>query len=290
MSVRIYRLHKIRALYRSLGMRVRKFLAECPPWRKPSNDRDWSPDLQILPEILFSPTGESVTIRHIRNFIYRSVTDYTPGYYDRTFDLADVTSVWFMVEPFSLVVAHTLVSFGLKDGTFVTISVEVRKRRGESFSLSKVFFFIRRYEIVYVIGDEQDLIKLRSNYRQDQVYLYQAEATPEQAQALLKDMLIRAQETQICPEFYNPFTNTCLTNIISHVNTLDPKRVPWWRYEIVLAAYSDRLAYHLGLLDRSLPFRELKRRAYINERAHRFADDSDFSKRIRDTACISEQN
>jgi hypothetical protein len=248
-------------------------------FRQPTNDRNWSPDLRVLPEILFDEEG-TITLRHIRNFTYRSVTDYTPAYYDRTFRLEDVESVWFMVEPFSLVAAHTLLSFGLRDGTYIALSVEIRKTVGQTFSQLMVLFFLRRHELIYVIGDERDLIRLRTNYRRDKVYLYPVQASSEKVQELFMDMLKRAQHLQTHPEFYNPFTNTCLTNIVSHANTVAPKRIPL-SYKILLATLSDELAYAVGLLDRSLPFRELKRKHFINERALRYGEDPDFSKKIR---------
>ncbi|MBP5993604.1 MAG: DUF4105 domain-containing protein [Candidatus Moranbacteria bacterium] len=248
-------------------------------FRRPTNDRNWSPDLVRLPEITFGSDG-TVTIRSIRNFTYRSVTDYTPGYYDRTFAVSDIQTVWFMVEPFSVVAAHTLVSFGLSDGTYIAISVEIRKTVGQVFSQLAVLFFLRRHELVYVIGDERDLIRLRTNYRQDTVYLYPVQATPSQAQALLVDMLKRAQRLQQEPEFYNPFTNTCLTNIVAHANAIAPKRIPW-SYKLLIATLADELAYSIGLLDQSLPFRQLRKKHLINDRAREYGDDPDFSQKIR---------
>ncbi len=269
--------HHLRSISEILGQ-ARSRLLKFSMFRSPSNTRDWSEDLRILPEISF---GEGiVTIKNIRHFTYRSETDYTPGYYDRTFPIEEIESVWFMVEPFSLLAAHTMVSFGLRDGTSIAVSVEIRKRRGQKFSQLLVLFFLRRHELVYVIGDDRDLIKLRTNYRRDRVYLYRAQATPKQAQALFVSMLHRADSLQKYPEFYNPFTNTCLTNIVSHVNTIVPERIPW-NYKILIATLSDHLAYTLGLLDQSLPFKDLKKQCFINERALRYADHPDFSRKIR---------
>lgn len=248
--------------------------------RTPSNERTWSKDLEVFPEIEFSD-AETITIRNIRNCTYRSVTDYTVQHYDRTITISDIETMWFMVEPFSLVAAHTLVSFGLKDGTYIAISVEIRKQVGQKFSQLMVLFFLRRHELIYVIGDEHDLIKLRTNYRKDKVYLYPVQATPDKIQELFVHMVQRADTLQKNPEFYNPFTNTCLTNIVDHVNAVDPGRIPF-NFRILIATLSDRLAYKLGLLDQTLPFSTLKQRYFINERALRYADRPDFSKKIRE--------
>lgn len=245
--------------------------------RKPSNERDWTLDQKILPTI--SIEGDAITIKDIRNFTYKTTSEYTPGYYDRTFSLQQVETVWFLVEPFSQRgAAHTLLSFGLNDGTYIAVSVEIRKEKGESFSAFRGL--IREYELSYVIADERDVIKLRSNYRKDKVYLYKVQTTSEKAQTLFLDMITRAKGLKEKPEFYNTLVNTCTTNIVSHVNTLTPNKIPF-SFKVLLPAYSDELAYKLGLLDTSIPFAELKERHLINARAEEFADDPDFSKKIR---------
>lgn len=248
--------------------------------RTPSNSRAWSPDLVTLPTIEFLDSN-TVTIKNMRYCTYRSVTDYTPGFYDRTIQIDTIESVWFMTEPFSLLAAHTLLSFGVSDGTYISISVEIRKQVGQKFSQLMVLFFLRRHELVYVIGDERDLIKLRTNYRKDRVYLYPVHASKEKVQALFVDMLKRANTLQKDPEFYNPFTNTCLTNIVDHANRVSPKSIPY-SYKIFIATLADSFAYHLGLLDRTHPFKVLKQMCSINERALLHEDHPDFSKKIRE--------
>ena len=241
-------------------------------------DRDWNLDQAVLPKI--SINGNSVLIKDIRNFEYKSTTDYTPRYYDKVFFFDKIKSVDYMVEPFSgnSGAAHTLLSFGFDDGSYVAISVEIRKEKGEKFSPVKGL--LRQYELTYVIADERDVIKLRSNYRKDQVFLYPMKATKEQAQALFLDMLARAQKLQNKPEMYNTLTNTCTTNIVSHVNKLSPGRVDWNR-DILFPATSDKYAYDLGLIDTDLPFEEARAKFKINELAEKYADSSQFSKMIR---------
>lgn len=246
---------------------------------RPSNDRDWNLDMAVFPEI--SIDGNIVDVKNVRNFEYRSTTDYDPVYYDKTYDLSKITTVDFMVEPFSdnPGAAHTLLSFGFDDGTHVAISVEIRKEKGESFSPLKGL--LRRYELMYVVADERDVIKLRSNYRHDQVFLYPMKASREQVRALFLDMLERAQKLQEEPEFYNTLTSTCTTNIVGHVNKLVPGRVPF-DHRILLPGYSDRYAYELGLIDTDLSFEEARAKFNINERAEEHADSPDFSKLIRE--------
>ncbi|HYH10673.1 MAG TPA: DUF4105 domain-containing protein [Thermoanaerobaculia bacterium] len=245
--------------------------------RRPSNDRKWAPDQERLAHAdIREPL---VTIHDIRNFTYRSTTDYTPGYYDKTFDLRKLDSLWFVVEPFGRGgAAHTFVSFGFGDQDFVGISIEIRKEVGESFSV--IGGMLRNYEVMYVVGDERDLIGLRANHRRDEVYLYRIRATPEAMRAMFLAMLQRANALREKPEFYNTLTNTCTTNLYDHVNEIVPGRIPF-HTAVLLPAGADRFAHDLGLLDTNVPFAETKRAARINDLAARWDGDAAFSRRIR---------
>jgi hypothetical protein len=245
---------------------------------RPSNDREWSLDQAVLAHAEIAPP--LVTVRNIRNFTYASADRYTPAYYDETFDMRKLDSAWFVVEPFGKGgAAHTFVSFGFGEDDYLAISIEIRKEKGESFSA--LGGLLRRYEIMYVIGDERDLIHLRANHRNDPVYLHRIVAPPEKIRAMFLSMLERANALREQPEFYNTLTNTCTTNLVAHVNAIAPDRVPF-RLAVLLPANSDRLAYDLGLIDRSRPFEEVRRAALINEKARKFAADPEFSRRIRE--------
>lgn len=243
---------------------------------RPSNTRDWTEDQRVLPTAEFN--GPLVTIHNIRNFQYTKVDQFTPAWYDKTFDLRKLDSAWFVVEPFGgAAMAHTFVSFGFGGTDYVAISVEIRKEKGEAFSPVKGL--LRQYEVMYVVGDERDLIKLRTNYRKDTVYLYPMRTTPERMRALFTAMLERANALAKKPEFYNTLTNTCTTNLVRHVNELVPGRVPL-HPAVFLPGYSDRFAYKLGLIDTNLPFEEARAKFRINERAEH-AGDAEFSQAIR---------
>ena len=245
--------------------------------RRPSNDRDWTVDQAVLP--FATMNGPLVTVRNIRNFRYTSTSQYTPAYYDKTFDLRKLDSVWFFVEPFGRAgAAHTFVSFGFGPRDFLAISIEIRKEKGESFSALRGL--LREYEIMYVIGDERDLVKLRTNYRNDTVYLYPIRTTPERKVAMFVSMLERANALRARPEFYNTATNTCTTNLVEHVNMIVPNRIPF-SPAVLLPADSDRLAYDLGLIDRGRAFEETRTAAQISDLARRYGDDPEFSMRIR---------
>jgi hypothetical protein len=246
---------------------------------KPSNDRDWSLDQKVLPYAEFH--SNNVLIHNIRNFDYLTTTEYNPAYYDKSFDLDKIKKVYYVVEPFSGIPgsAHTFLSFEFEGNQFVAISVEIRKEKGESYHPIKGLF--NQYEIMYVIADERDVIKLRTNYRKDKVFLYPARTTKEIARQLFLEMLKRANYLKDNPEFYNTLTNTCTTNIVNHINSIVPGRVPFFSLSILFPKNSDRLAYKLGLIDTELPFEEARKRYLINERAEKYADDPDFSVKIR---------
>lgn len=247
--------------------------------KSPTNDRDWTVDQKILPEVTFIDEHH-VSIRNIRNFDYTSTSTYTPQYYDRTVDLRELRSLDFMLEPFKDPgAAHTLLSFGFADGSYLSISVEIRKELGEKFSPLKGV--LREYELMYVIADERDVIKLRSNYRKDIVYLYPVSATPEAIRTLFVDMLTRAQTLATHPEFYNTLTSNCIINIVNHVNKLALSEVPW-NFRLIFPAHADQYAQKLGLIAENMTIEEARAKYRINERAERFADDPEFSKRIRE--------
>lgn len=245
---------------------------------RPRVDRDWTEDSARLPEVAFR--GDTVAIRNVRNFDYRTTEQWTARWEERAYDLSQVESAWFVVEPFGDVrgPAHTFVSFGFRDGRYLAVSVEVRKEKGERYHPVKGLF--RRYELMYVVGDERDLVRLRSNFRRDSVFLYRVATEPAKARALLEDMLRRADALRERPEFYNTLTSTCTTNIVAHVDRIAPERVPW-SYKVLLPAFADELAYDIGLLDTSVPFAELRRRALINARAAAADTSPDFSALIR---------
>lgn len=246
---------------------------------QPSNDRDWTPDQALLPWAEFS--GRRVAVHNVRDFRYRSVADYDAAWEDRSYDLDRLRSAWFLVEPFErdwAGPAHTLMSFGFDGDDYLAVSAEIRKERGEEFSPWKGL--LRQYEIMYVVGDERDLIQLRTNHRRDPVYLYPVRAPRERIEQMFVGMLRRANHLREKPEHYNTLTNTCTTNIVRHVNELIPGRVPW-SYKVLLPGYSDELAYGLGLIDTDLPFAAAKRRFRIDADALRAAGREDFSQRIR---------
>ena len=138
-----------------------------------SNHRNWKPDVAVLASATFN--DNLVTVHNIRNFDYRTESDYTVRYYDKTFDLNKIESVNFIVSHWDNLqaIAHTMLSFGFAGGDYLTLSIEIRGEKGESYSGLKGLF--KQYEIIYVLGDERDLIRLRTNYRPNDLNLTQTQ-------------------------------------------------------------------------------------------------------------------
>jgi hypothetical protein len=247
---------------------------------KPSHDRAWPPEQAVLPSVEFD--GRLVHVRGVRDFRHDAAGGPAAAYDDRTYDLDRLDRVWYVLSPFGTGwrgPAHSFLTFGFADSAFVSISVEARRPAGAAFSPVKGA--LRRFELMYVIGDERDVIGLRALTWDDPVHLYPLRATPEQARALFVEMLKRAREIERRPEFYNTFTNNCATNILAPVNLIATRRIPYGM-DVLFPGYSDRLAHRLGLIDTELPLDEARERFRINERARAAADDPDFSLRIRE--------
>jgi hypothetical protein len=243
-----------------------------------SNSRDWQPDVAVLPYAIMD--GDRVTLHNIRNFAYRTATDFTPRYYDKTFDLqqlesVDLLSVYWAGEA----IAHMMVSFGFGEQDYVAISIETRKERTEDYSSIKGFF--KQYELIYVVADERDVIRLRTTYRQppEEVYLYRTRISPAQARRLFLDYVREVNHLVEQPAFYNTLTTNCTTNVLFHARASGG--IARYNWKVLLSGYAPAYAYDLGRLDTSLSFADLKQRSHINARTQAAGEAPDFSQRIR---------
>jgi hypothetical protein len=245
---------------------------------RPSNDRDWQAEVARLPYATVN--GDLITVHNIRNFDYRSETDFTVRYYDKSFDLrrldrVDLVAVYWM----GPAIAHLFLTFGFGDDS-LAISIEARKEQSEGYSAVGGFF--RQYELVYVVADERDVIRLRTNYRQDppeDVYLFQIEGPADNARRVFLDYMRAINDLREQPRFYNTLTTNCTNVILVHAR-VNPGHVPFsWR--ILLSGYAPEYIYEAGRLDHSLPFEELKRRSHVNAAAQAADRAPDFSRRIR---------
>jgi hypothetical protein len=246
----------------------------------PRTDRSWVPQHAVMTHA--DLRGDSATLHRLRNFSYASADAFTPAYDDRRYDLDKLETVWFIVTPFSRQwrgPAHTFVSFGFSDSQYVAISVEARREPGETYGPLTGMF--KQFELIYVVGDERDLIGSRAIHGDFDVYLYPIKTTRERMRALFVEMLTRANALAANPEFYNTVTNNCTSNVVDHVNAIAPRAVPRG-IKTILPGYADEVAYSLGLIDNSISLERARERYRINDRARRFANDPNFSHRIRE--------
>jgi hypothetical protein len=255
-------------------------LASLAGWTsiRPSNSREWASDQAVLARAEIA--GSTVRIHDLRNFEPTPDGVSTPAYDDRVYDLDRITSVWYVLTPFSKDwrgPAHAFLSFGFDDGQFVAISVEARRERGEEYSVWKGA--LKRYEILYVIGDERDMIGMRA-LRGDDVYLYPVRATREQVRSLFVAMLDRANELYRKPQFYGSFRNNCTTSILRHVNAIANPKI---RYgpRILMPGYSDAIALERGLIDTDLSLEAARARFRVTDLAVANIERADFSQEIR---------
>lgn len=245
----------------------------------PSNDRAWQTDVAQLPYATIN--GDLVTVHNIRNFTYRSETDYTPAYVTRTYDLSKLKHVdLFAVYWMGPAIAHTIISFGFGDQNYLAISIEARKEQGEGYSSVKGFF--RQYELFYVVADERDVIRLRTNYRNnppEDVYRYRLKVSPDNARRFFLDYINTINEVKARPRFYNTLTANC-TNVIWMHARVNQERVAF-SWKLLASGYAPEYLYDMGRLDTSIPFAELTRTGYINSIARGLDDVPNFAARIR---------
>lgn len=242
-----------------------------------SNDRDWQPDLAKLASA--DITGDTVVIHNIRNCDYRSETDFIVRHYDKTFDLGSLRKMDLFLVDWGLPhMAHAMLSFGFDGDEYVCFSIEARKKKGEKYSAVRGFF--RQYELIYVVSDERDVIRLRTNHRiREDVYLYRLKASPELARQIFMDYLRKVNRLKETPEWYNAMTGNCATGMWKHIAPYYSKAKFDWR--ILASGHAAEMAYELGALDRTLSFQELKRLSLINPRCKAAGLVQDFSKIIR---------
>lgn len=246
----------------------------------PSNERLWQPDNAVL--AYASIDDEHVTLHNIRNVDYRSETDFTVAYYDHRFDLRQLNTVdLFAVYWMGPAIAHIFLSFGFADGSHVAISIEARKEQGQGYSSLQGFF--RQYPLYYAVGDERDIVRVRTNYRRnppEEVYLYPLRGSVESKRRLFLEYLRQLNMLREHAQWYNSLTTNC-TNIIWLNSRVNPGHVPY-SWKILVSGHVPEFLYEQGRLDSTLPFDELRRRAHINELAQAADDAPDFSQRIRE--------
>jgi hypothetical protein len=269
----------VRPLRRVSAMVLGAFVVVLAAWLAipPSNDRDWQPDVATLPYA--DVRGDRVIVHNVRNAEYRTETDYTVRLEDRELDLSRLRSLdLFLIHWGSPWIAHTIMSWGFEGDQYLAVSIETRNAKGQEYSALRGFF--RQYELMYVVADERDVIRLRTNYRGEDVYVYRLDVPPAGARELLLRYLDAINQLRDRPQWYNALTENCTTTIQRLAGPFE--RRSWWSWKLFLNGYLDELAYEIGAIDRAMPFDALKARSHINDRAKAADRDPRFSLRIRE--------
>ena len=244
-----------------------------------SNNRDWQPEVANLPYATIN--GDMITIHNIRNFDYRTETDFTPRWETRTYDLSKLDSVDLIAVYWgSKAIAHVMMSFGFAGKDYVTVSIETRKEKGENYSTLAGFF--RQYELYYVVADERDVVRVRTTYRQPQedVYIYRVNGPLGNLRRVFLDYIQSMNDLRERPSYYNTLTTNCTTSILFHTR-MNPESPPM-SWKVLLSGYVPDYLYELGRLDTARPFAELEKLSLVNVRAHAADRDPAFSQRIRE--------
>lgn len=244
---------------------------------KPSNDRAWQPD--VAQTAWAEINGDEITIHNVRNCDYRTATDFTPHWETRTVRLSQITGIDLAINYWgSPWIAHPIVSFQFADALPLCFSIETRKTIGQQYSTLEGFY--RQYTLIYIVADERDCIRLRTNYRREDVYLYHTLASPAQARQRFREYINTLNTLHENPRWYNAVTSNCTTSI--RAQRAAKLRAPWdWR--ILLNGKADEMLYQdHAIATGGLSFTELKQRSLINERARAADQNPDFSRIIRE--------
>jgi len=223
--------------------------------------------------------GDVVTLHNVRNSAYRTKEDFDVHYETRTYNLKDVRTLDVLVNYWGMeAIAHTFLSYGFSDGSYLAVSVEIRPAIGQVYDMVQGFF--KQYQIIYIWADERDLVRLRTNYKKENVYLYRSTFSPDKVRKMFLSMLQETNSIHDKPQFYNTLTHSCTNTLGNHVIATQIAKVSPWERRFRTGDIDQRL-YQGGLLDRSLPFAELRRQANIDSRAQAADNSPQFSEKIR---------
>ncbi len=247
--------------------------------KRPSNEGNWNPGHKILPFAEVKDNGK-ILIKNVRHNVYKTANDFEGNYDDREYDPDQLKKVWLFLVHFTGYkgAAHAFLSFEFEGDEFVSVSIEQRRRDGKEFSAVKGLF--RQFELMYVIADERDTVRLRTEHHKDNVFLYPLKLSKEKEKELFCDIMKRVNALAENPEFYHSISNACFQNIVDHINNVLPGKMPF-DYRIILPENADLYANKMDLIEMESSPEETRKKHLINELAKKYADDPNFSLRIR---------
>ena len=243
---------------------------------QPTGKGDWAPD--VARQFTAAVEGSTARLSDVRDFDWRSDSDFTERWEGRSYDLDTITGVDLFASYWAgPAIAHTMLSFGFSDGRHLVFSVEVRRKQGEVYSAVSGFF--KQDELVVIAADERDVIRVRSNVRGEDVQLFRLRTSPPQAKELFLYLLSEANDLAARPRFYNTATTNCTTVPFHLAQKLDPDLPVDWR--VLVSGYLPDYLYDIGALSHQVPLTELRQRGQIDTRAKAAGESPDFSALVR---------
>ncbi len=247
-------------------------------WRRipPSNDRLWRDDVAQMTTGVVE--GNRVTLHNVRNFEWRDDSDYTQRWETRRYDLESLSSLDMIMSYWTHpAIAHMLISFGFDDGQQVAFSVEIRREEHEKYSELGGFF--KEFELSIIAADERDVIRVRTNVRNEDAYLYRVRMQPAAIRTLFLGYVAEANALVAAPRFYNTITVNCTTLVYQMMQRI-VGYLPL-NYRLILSGYLPEYVYRVGGLDRRFSLAELRARGRITDRARQADRSATFSADIR---------
>lgn len=229
--------------------------------QQPSHDRDWEVGQEQLPQLIID--GDDVMIHNYRNYDWRDDGSADKNYETRTYKLSQIDSVDVIISHFDDFegLAHIFVSFGFTDGEYVVVSLETRREQDEAFS--PLLGVLRQYEIIYVVGSEEDIVGLRTDVRDERVYVYPTVATPEKARMLFLALANDINAVYRAPRTYNTLTHNCTNEITRKVEGISDVQFPL-SWKTILPGYFDEVLYDLKLVPTDADFVTMKNWYHVN--------------------------
>lgn len=222
---------------------------------RPSHNRNWELGHEALPQITYSQNN--VSIENYRDFDWTTKSNAEINYLTKNFNLDEMTGVDVFISHFSDFegLAHIFLSFRFRNNENVVISLETRRETDEEFS--PLLGVLRQFEIIYVVGSEEDIVGVRTGHRNERVYLYPTKATPDQARELFSLMAEKINSIHKKPQIYNTLTHNCTNELTRPVETMSDVNFPL-TWKTVLPGYFDEVLYELGLIAGKGQFSEIK--------------------------------
>ncbi|MCQ4326129.1 hypothetical protein CXK94_20115 [Stutzerimonas stutzeri] len=243
---------------------------------QPSHQRIWADDVARMSH--GRVVDDRLLLDNVRNFHWRSDQDYDITWESRSYDLRQLASVDLLTSYWGMpAIAHILVSFGFEDGRQLVFTVETRKEKGEFYSELGGFF--KEFELSIVATDERDAVRVRTNVRDEDVYLYRIDMPRPVMRELLLSYVDQANALVERPRFYNTLTANCTTIVFDMVQSIIGG-LPV-DHRLLLTGYLPSYVRDIGGLQKGFSLDELRRRGRITERARQADEAPDFSRRIR---------